>query len=215
MESFRSAQSAGTGTAVRTALSKTGTTARSAASATARPQPGISPTAKHAGYGLPCAKCRKYYSSALSECPVCKSAERVLPAAKLSCAPVEAKPAPKELDEQKERFLREFKAKLYEAHMQINTTSHHCTYAAEDDPGHDSASVCRVCYDRLQTRLDLFESALEMDLKEAAQTIYDAVWADTSDSSRTYMNAAKALLGKLRKRAGIAISPGRIQPVSH
>src|SRR5207244_7499147 len=120
---------------------------------------GISPTPKQAGYGLPCAKCRKYYSSALSECPVCKSAERVMPAAKLPCAPVEAKPAPKELDEQKERFLREFKAKLYEAHMQINTTSHHCTYAADDDPGHDSASVCRVCYDRLQTRLDLFESA--------------------------------------------------------
>jgi hypothetical protein len=146
---------------------------------------------------------------------VCKSAERVLPVAKLPCAQVEAQPAPKELDEQKERFLREFKAKLYEAHMQINTTSHHCTYAAEDDPGHDSATVCRVCYDRLQTRLDLFESALEMDIKEAAQTIYDAVWADTSDSSRTYMNAAKALLGKLRKRAGLTTGNGRIQPLSH
>ena len=139
-----------------------------------------------------------------------------MPAAKLPCAPVvEAQPAPKELDEQKERFLREFKAKLYEAHMQINTTSHRCAYSAEDDPGHDSATVCRVCYDRLQTRLDLFESALEMDLKEAAQTIYAAVWADTSDSSRTYMNAAKALLGKLRKRAGLPTGPGRIQPLSH
>jgi hypothetical protein len=56
-----------------------------------------------------------------------------MPAAKLPCAPVEAQPAPKELDEQKERFLREFKAKLYEAHMQINTTSHRCAYSAEDD----------------------------------------------------------------------------------
>ena len=164
---------------------------------------------------MPCAKCRKYYSAALRECPVCKSSERTMPAATLPCAPVEQQPASRELDEQKERVLREFKAKLYAAHMQINTTSHRCTYAAEDDPGHDAASVCRVCYDRLQTRLDLLESALEMDLKEAAQTIYDAVWADTSDSSKTYMNAAKALLGNLRKRAGVTPGLGRIQPLSH
>ena len=215
MESLRSAQSTASGTAVRTALAKANGPARSAVSASARPQPGTSPTPKQAGYGLPCAKCHKYYSAGLSECPVCKSTQRVMPAAKLPCAPVEAQPAAKELDEQKERFLREFKAKLYEAHMQINTSSHICTYAAEDDPGHDSATVCKVCYDRLQTRLDSFERALEMDLKEAAQTIYDAVWADTSDSSRTYMNAAKALLGKLRKRAGLSTVSGRIQPLSH
>ncbi len=121
----------------------------------------------------------------------------------------------KELDDQKERFLREFKAKLYAAHMQISSTSHRCTYAGEDDAGHDSATVCKVCYERLQDRLDLFESALDMDLKEAAQVIYDAVWADTSDSNKTYMNAAKALLAKLRKRVGMSSGFGRIQPLSH
>jgi len=215
MQPIRSTQSAGSATAVRTALSKPNDPVRLAGSASARSQSGISPTRKPIGYGLPCAKCRKYYSAALSECPVCKSTDRMMPAATLPCAPAEAKPAAKELDEQKERFLREFKAKLYQAHMQINTTSHRCTYGAEDDPGHDPASVCRVCYERLQTRLDLFESALEMDLKEAAQIIYDAVWADTSDTSKTYMNAAKALLGKLRKRAGIITAAGRIQPLSH
>ena len=128
---------------------------------------------------------------------------------------MEGQPAVKELDDQKERFLREFKAKLYAAHMQINATSHRCTYAGEDDAGHDSAAVCKVCYERLQGRMDLLESALEMDLKEAAQVIYDAVWADTSDSNKTYLNAAKALLGKLRKRAGITTGLGRIQPLSH
>src|ERR1700757_80723 len=145
MEPIRSAQSAGSGTAVRTALSKPNDSVRLAGSASARPQPGVSPTRKPVGYGLPCAKCRKYYSAALRECPVCKSTDRVMPAATLRSVPVEAQPATKELNEQKERFLREFKAKLYEAHMQINTTSHRCTYAAEDDPGHDAASVCRVC----------------------------------------------------------------------
>jgi len=215
MESMRSVQSTGSGTAVRKALAKPSEPARTSVAAATRPQTRISLTPKTVGYGLPCAKCRKYYSAAMSECPVCKSAERIMPAATLPCAPVEAQPASKELDEQKERFLREFKAKLYAAHMQINTTSERCTYSAEDDPGHDAASVCRVCYDRLQTRLDLFESALEMDLKEAAQTIYDAVWADTSDTSKTYMNAAKALLGKLRKRAGLTTGLGRIQPLSH
>jgi valyl-tRNA synthetase len=132
----------------------------------------------------------------------------------LPCAPVEPQPAGKELDEQKERFLREFKAKLYAAHMQINSTSHRCTYAGEDDAGHDSAAVCKVCYERLQGRMDLLESALEMDLKEAAQIIYDAVWADTSDSTRTYMNAARALLGKLRKRAGMTTGVGGMQPLA-
>jgi hypothetical protein len=160
-------------------------------------------------------KCRKYYSAELSACPVCNSTERVSPIAALPCAPVEAQPAGKELDDQKERFLREFKAKLYAAHMQITATSHRCTYAGEDDAGHDSATVCKVCYERLQDRMDLFESALEMDLKEAAQVIYDAVWADTSDPNKTYVNAAKALLAKLRKRAGMTAGFGRIQPLSH
>jgi len=213
MESLRSVQSTGSGAAVRTApepapvrsVSPTGTGAHR----------GVNPNLKPVGYGLPCVKCRKYYSAALAACPVCQSTQRVAPVAALPCAPVETQPAGKELDDQKERFLREFKAKLYAAHMQINSTSHRCTYAGEDDAGHDSAAVCKVCYERLQARMDLLESALEMDLKEAAQIIYDAVWADTSDSNRTYLNAAKALLGKLRKRAGMTTTLGRIQPLSH
>jgi hypothetical protein len=41
-------------------------------------------------------------------------------------------------------------------------------------------------------------------LKEAAKVIYDAVWSDPSDPSKTYLNAARAILTELRKRAGIA-----------
>ncbi len=61
----------------------------------------------------------------------------------------------------------------------------------------------------------MLEAALHMDLKEAAQVIYDAVWADTSDSNKTYQNAAQALLGELRKRAGMKLVLGRMQPLAH
>jgi hypothetical protein len=217
MDSMRSVQSTGSGAAVRTAQAPAHEPVRAVNPGAAKTQQGArsSSSLKPVGYGLPCVKCRKYYSASLNACPVCQTSQRVSPIAALPCAPVEPQPAGKELDDQKERFLREFKAKLYAAHMQISSTSHRCSYAGEDDAGHDSAAVCKVCYERLQARMDLLESALEMDLKEAAQIIYDAVWADTSDSNRTYMNAAKALLGKLRKRAGMATSLGRIQPLSH
>ena len=52
-------------------------------------------------------------------------------------------------------------------------------------------------------------------LKEAAQIIYDAVWADPSDPSKTYQNAANALLTELRKRAGVNSMMGPFQPLSH
>ena len=47
------------------------------------------------------------------------------------------------------------------------------------------------------------EAALHIDLKEAAQIVYDAVWSDPSDPSKTYQNAAQALLSELRQRSGI------------
>jgi len=211
MESMHPVQSTGSGTAVRRALAPTNGQSPVASSASLAAKPAL----KSVGYGLPCAKCRKYYSADLSACPICQSAERVTPIAVLSCPTVEPAQSDQGLDEQKQRFLREFKAKLYEAHSQIKPTEHPCTYSGEDDAGHDSATVCRVCYERLQQRMDLCESALEMELKEAAQIIYDAVWADTSDSSRTYQNAARALLGELRKRAGMNLGLGGIQPLTH
>ena len=56
------------------------------------------------------------------------------------------------------------------------------------------------------------EGALQIDLQEAAQIIYDAVWADPSDPGKTYQNAASALLTELRKRAGITAVLGAFEP---
>jgi hypothetical protein len=54
-----------------------------------------------------------------------------------------------------------------------------------------------------------------MDLKEATRVIYEAVWSDPSDPSKTYHNAARALLAALRKRAGISTVLGSHQPLAH
>ena len=61
----------------------------------------------------------------------------------------------------------------------------------------------------------MFEAALHLDLKEAAQIIYDAVWSDPSDPGKTYQNAASALLTELRKRAGMTALLGPFQTLSH
>jgi len=170
------------------------------------------PVARRAGYGLPCAKCRTYYSADLTACPYCKSPQRVsalatpLPVAQ---AAAEEMPDGTALEEEREHFLREFKSQLYAAHMQINAAaSFRCR-------AYEPAAVCKCCYDRLQERLDLVEAALHMELKEAAQIVYDAVWADSSDPSKTYQHAAQALISELRKRAGITLVLGSLQPLAH
>ena len=54
-----------------------------------------------------------------------------------------------------------------------------------------------------------------MDLKEATRVIYEAVWSEPADPSKTYHNAAQALLSALRKRAGISTVLGPHQPLAH
>lgn len=175
------------------------------------------PARRAAGYGLPCSKCRLYYPANLTACPICRTSERVSPkiaAVKVNAAPV----APSEavLDEERERFLREYKAKLYAAHAQINPAGQQrCSNADEGDQAHEHASICKTCGDRLQQRADRVEAALHIDLREATKIIYDAVWADTSDSSKTYQNAALAILTELRKRAGIDLAMGSLQSLPH
>jgi hypothetical protein len=54
-----------------------------------------------------------------------------------------------------------------------------------------------------------------MDLIEATRVVYEAVWSDPSDPSKTYQNAAGAILTELRKRAGISVVLGPFQPLTH
>ena len=163
---------------------------------------------KASGYGLPCAKCHLYYPADLDICPTCRHHERVSPVVP-KIPPRVAQTAPDPIpdttvvEQEREEFLRQFKSQLLEAHADVvSAPESFCTGPQHSgDPA--QATVCKGCYELLQERLDICEAALHLDLKEAAQIIYDAVWADPSDPNKTYQNAAGALLAELRKRSGM------------
>ena len=175
---------------------------------------------KASGYGLPCAKCRTYYAANLTSCPVCKSAERVSPTlqAVIVTAPDVLDPAPdqKVLEQERERFLQEFKAQTGTGDLQINATANfRCSKQENHEGSFEPAAVCQGCYDHLRERADQFEAALLIDVKDATRIIYEAVWSDPSDPTKTYQNAAQALLNELRTRAGISSVLGSLQPLQH
>jgi hypothetical protein len=174
---------------------------------------------KSSGFGLPCANCRLYYPASLDACPACNSNERVSP--KIAAAiptpqtVVEPEPDPEILEQQREAFLKEFKSQLFSAESEGTHPPMVCTLGEHDGEAAEEASVCKPCYDRLQERVDVFEAALHIDLKEAAQIVYDAVWADPSDPSKTYTNAASALITELRKRSGASSLLGPFHPLGN
>ncbi len=176
---------------------------------------------KSGGYGLPCAKCHLYYPADLDICPTCQHTERVSPVVpKIPPKPVRAEaeetPDTAVLEREREEFLRQFKSQLMEAHAEVMEGSGAaCKFGERHSDEAAPAEVCGTCYDHLQERSDVLEAALHIELKEAAQIIYDAVWADPSDPGQTYQNAASALLNELRKRAGIATILGPFQPLPH
>ena len=179
------------------------------------------PSRKVSGYGLPCSKCHLYYPADLSECPTCHHKERVSPVTpKIPIRPTqtvpESVPDSAVVEKEREEFLRQFKSHLLQAHSQVmNTAESVCRFAERHSSEPGKGDICSGCYERVQERLDVCEAALHIDLKEAAQIIYDAVWADPSDPGKTYQNAASALLTELRKRAGITAVLGPFQPLAH
>lgn len=176
---------------------------------------------KPAGFGLPCSKCRVYYPADLDRCPVCHHNERLMPVVPkippksvhgASSAP---SPSGATLEKQREEFLKQFKAQPDERRAETaNGPASACTADGHRSSESAKAEVCKACYENLQERLDLCEAALHIELKEAAQIIYDAVWADPSDPNKTYQNAAHALLTELRKRAGMNSLKGAFQPLA-
>jgi hypothetical protein len=170
-------------------------------------QPQLAPSVaspvspKRVGYGMPCARCTTYYAANLAACPVCQSSERVAPVAAVktnTTAVSEAIPAPAVLEEERGP-----------------TATPVCTHEENHRGTTEAATVCQACYDQLQERVDVLEAVLHMDVKEAAEVIYDAVWSDPSDPSKTYQNAAQAILSELKKRSGITPVFGPLQPLAH
>jgi hypothetical protein len=174
---------------------------------------------KSSGYGMPCANCRLYYPADLDSCPTCNGKERVspnvIPAIPKAQATAEPLPDTAVVEQEREAFLKEFKSQLFAAHAEVASASTICNLGEHHAQGAEPASICKPCYDRLQERVDVCEAALHIDLKEAAQIVYDAVWADPSDPSKTYTNAASALLSELRKRSGVSSLLGPFQPLGN
>lgn len=180
------------------------------------------PPSTSSGYGLPCAKCHLYYPADLDSCPTCHDTERVSADVAPAIPPkVAADSSPDEpvldeaLEQEREAFLQQFKSQLIaaDAEAAANAAPAPCTLAHPDEM--EAAAVCKSCYEHLQERVDVLEAALHIDLKEAAQIVYDAVWADPSDPSKTYANAAGALLAELRKRSGVSSLLGPFQPLGN
>jgi len=218
----RSQQAATGNAAAHAALSQDAGTRRmspSAAHGSASGSQAESPR-KPSGYGLPCSKCRLYYSADLDICPTCQHNERVspvVPTVPPKAAHTVPDPTPDSaiVEKEREEFLRQFKSQLLEAHAEVANVSESMCSGEHHSGEPAGAEICKHCYERLQERLDVFEAALHLDLKEATQIIYDAVWADSSDPSKTYQNAASAMLTALRKRAGMSALFGPFQPLSH
>jgi hypothetical protein len=185
----------------------------------ASPQEGRAQSAKSIGYGLPCSRCRAYYPADMKACPICKSTERVSPTAVAArpVAPIAAQPAiTTQIDDERERFLKELKSQVFASHTQISTSAtFRCVLEHQHTGSSEPAAVCHTCYGDLKQLADRMEAALHMDTKEGAKIVYDAVWADTSDPNKTYQNAAAALLLELRRRAGIGLLLGSNQPLAH
>ena len=172
-------------------------------------------TPKHIGYGLPCAKCKTYYAADLSSCPICNSPQRVSPIEPLAkLVSAEQMPDPQQLEAERERFLQELNSKVTVSPVPSDAfaSGTHCVHIENHGETPASATICQECYENLQERVDVLEAAMHMDITEAAQVIYDAVWADPSDPSKTYQNAAQALLAELRRRSGIPQVFGPLQP---
>jgi len=164
-------------------------------------EPGAS---RSIGYGMPCAKCRAYYPSDMDACPICKSKERL--SANSNGRPASAAvSSPASSHSEAAKRLRELKSQIYASQPQVPAATFRCAL----DQNHDGttvepAAVCHSCYGEMRQMVGRMEAALHMEPKDAAKIVYEAVWADTSDPDKTYYNAAIALLGELRKRAGIA-----------
>jgi len=182
---------------------------------------------KAIGYGLPCSHCHAYYPADLHVCPICKSPDRVAPSEPVAHSTASAEPQPasqvttgakvnSNIDDDRERFLKELKSQAFASHTQINAAAtFRCVLEHQHSGATEPAAVCHTCYGEVRQLADRLAAALHMDTKEAARIVYEAVWADTSDPNRTYLNAASALLSELRKRAGIGLLLGTNQSLAH
>ncbi len=180
------------------------------------------------GYGLPCVKCKTYYAADLSMCPVCKSEERVSPVVEFRQL------APWGSGNRAARARRcraRGRTRAFLARVQVSglrfpwlaldpseidsnevwAAAWQAIIRADSKPPPYARPVMRAC----RSGWTCWRRPCTWTLIEATLVVYEAVWADPSDPSKTYQNAARAVLGELHKRAGISAVLGPHQPRAH
>jgi TonB family protein len=87
------------------------------------------PRPQTVGYGLPCAKCHRYFPADLPECPICKSKQRVDaivppadPTRRKGQASVASTPAMTALEQQRAEFLKQFAAPVLVAEVEVGNS---------------------------------------------------------------------------------------------
>ncbi len=97
---------------------------------------------------MPCANCKTYYAADLKACPVCKGGERISAAAapvRSTIAATELCPDPVALEEERERFLRDFKTQVFASQLPM-TVEHGnlpCSHEENHPGGPEPAVVCQ------------------------------------------------------------------------
>src|SRR5450631_515959 len=137
----------------------------------AAPEVPSAPDKKSVGYGLPCSRCHAYYPADMHACPICKSPDRVSPTAPVAHSMVSAAPQPAavQIDDDRERFLKELKSQAFASHTQINAAAtFRCVLEHQHSGATEPAAVCHSCYSEARQLADRLEGALHMDAKEAA-----------------------------------------------
>jgi hypothetical protein len=154
--------------------------------------PTVAQAVKSVGYGLPCAQCKTYYRADLKACPVCKSPERVAAIeAKKPAATSMGTPLPKSV-------VLDFEVPLASWQSSAESSAFSpCIREEHHQRGFAPAAICQDCYEHEQEHV--LESVLNMDVKQVARIIYEAIWIDPCDPSKACQNVAHALVSEVRK----------------
>src|SRR5258708_12160738 len=134
----------------------------------------------------------------MQACPICKSPDRVSPTEPVAHSMASAVPQPAtggQIDDDRERFLKELKSQAFASHTQINAAAtFRCVLEHQHSGATEPAAVCHSCYGEAPQQADRLEAALHMDPKEPAKFVYEGVWAAPSAPKLTHPTAPTPLL---------------------
>src|SRR5258708_35884108 len=102
----------------------------------------------------------------MQACPICKSPDRVSPTEPVAHSMASAVPQPAtggQIDDDRERFLKELKSQALASHTQINAAAtFRCVLDHQHSVATEPAAVFHTAYGEARQHAGLFEAALRM-----------------------------------------------------